>query len=125
MKVRGLTGSTLLIAAVLALWMLATPPNSTAASTNVSIVNYTFSPATVTINVGDTVIWTNQDSVNHTTTSNTRIWDSHNLGKSATFQFTFNQAGTFPYFCDRHEYMTGTVIVQVLMPVGVGVPGTQ
>src|SRR5690349_11794567 len=98
MKAPRLTAGAMLIVAALAAWMLAAPPRSAAANTNVAIVNFAFSPATVTINVGDTVIWTNQDSVNHTTTSNTRIWDSGNLGQSQSFQRTFNQPGTFPYF---------------------------
>lgn len=77
-----------------------------------------FSPATETINVGDTVHWV-WDSDFHSTTSGTfghpdGLWDSgvHNTG--FTFDQTFNQAGSFPYFCSIHGGggMTGTIMVQ-------------
>jgi plastocyanin len=114
MKAQHLTLSALLTAAVLAIWALAAPPRLTAANQNVSIVNFDFSPDPVTINVGDTVTWTNNDGATHTTTSDTAgIWDSGNLGMSATFQHTFTQAGTFPYHCERHPNMQATVVVQV------------
>jgi plastocyanin len=112
MKSQRLTLSALLIVAVLAVWALVAPPMSTAANQNVSIVDFSFSQPTVTIHIGDTVTWTNNGQFTHTTTSDTNIWDSGDLGSSATFQQTFNQAGTFPYHCARHPFMQAMVVVR-------------
>ncbi len=71
-----------------------------------------FEPATVTINVGDTVTWRNTDDVPHTSTSDDGVWDSGALAAGEEFSFTFEEAGTFPYFCEFHPGMEGTVVVQ-------------
>jgi plastocyanin len=71
-----------------------------------------FRPATITINVGDTVTWRNTDDVPHTSTSEDDVWDSGSLGAGEEFSFTFEEAGTFPYFCEFHPGMEGTVVVQ-------------
>jgi glucose/arabinose dehydrogenase/plastocyanin len=90
---------------------------SPAATREVAIQNFAFVPETVTINVGDTVLWRNLDSDSHTSTSGTSptpngVWDSGNFGRNQTFSRTFGSAGTFPYFCRPHPFMTGRVIVQ-------------
>ena len=71
-----------------------------------------FRPATITINVGDTVTWRNTDDVPHTSTSEDGVWDSGALAAGEEFSFTFEEAGTFPYFCEFHPGMEGTVVVQ-------------
>jgi plastocyanin len=86
-----------------------------ASVTNITIEDFMFSPATVTVKVGSTVKWTNNGPSSHTTTSDAGAWDSGPLsapmsgngyggGGSAagTFQFTFNQTGTFGYHCRIH-----------------------
>ena len=83
---------------------------------DVSIGDFAFSPATITINVGDTVRWTNNGAIVHSTTSGTSPtadgkWDSGLLSNGQSFSFTFTQAGTYSYFCSIH-FFTGTVIVQ-------------
>lgn len=83
-----------------------------AATHNVSIVGFAFSPREITIEVGDTVIWTEKDGAFHTTTSDTGVWDSGTLELNETFPFTFNTAGDYPYHCTPHPGMTGTVIVR-------------
>jgi len=89
---------------------------SNATVTNVTIQDFTFSPANVTVKMGSTVKWTNNGPSSHTTTSDTGVWDSMALnaptsgggygggGGSAggTFQFTFTQAGTYGYHCTLH-----------------------
>jgi plastocyanin len=77
-----------------------------------TIVDFSFSPATVTIHVGDTVTWTNQGKQPHTATANDGSFDTGTLktGQSASHQFT--KAGTFAYICSIHPFMHGTVIVQ-------------
>jgi len=84
---------------------------SNPSSPEVAIKGFAFSPATLTVKVGTTVKWTNKDSVAHTVTSDTGLFDSGDLAAGDTFSFTFNQAGTFAYHCTMHPSMTATIIV--------------
>jgi plastocyanin len=86
----------------------------------VTIQDFTFSPAVLTIKAGTSVRWTNNGPSAHTTTSDTGVWDSGVLsapgsaggmsggmsggGGSAgnTFDFTFTQPGTYQYHCTLH-----------------------
>jgi plastocyanin len=71
-----------------------------------------YNPSPVTIAAGTTVRWTNNDTITHTSTSNTGVWSSGNLQPGGTFDFTFQTSGTFTYHCAIHPGMTGTVVVQ-------------
>jgi plastocyanin len=85
-----------------------------AADVAVNIVNFTFNPSPLTIPVGTTVVWTNQDTAPHTATSDPGsafTFDTGNLQKGQSGRVTFNTAGTFTYFCKVHPNMHGTVIV--------------
>jgi plastocyanin len=101
------------------------PPSGTIA---VTIQDFSFSPASLTIKAGTTVRWTNNGPSAHTTTSDGGTWASAALsahqggngygGGSAggTFDFTFTQSGTYPYHCSLHPPsmypgFTGTVTV--------------
>ncbi|HET6622735.1 MAG TPA: cupredoxin family copper-binding protein [Candidatus Saccharimonadales bacterium] len=80
----------------------------------VTIEQYAFSPATITIKAGTTVTWTNRDSVNHTVTSDDGSaikFDSGDMAQGQTYQFTFDQPGTYNYHCTPHPFMRGTVVV--------------
>jgi plastocyanin len=81
-------------------------------TTNVMVGDIFFSPKSVTISVGDRVKWTWTGSIQHSTTSNTGLWDSGLRGKGATFTNAFNTAGTFPYHCTLHAGQVGTVTVK-------------
>jgi plastocyanin len=89
------------------------PPNSM----SVAVKDDFFDPAALTVPSGTTVLWQNQGNSNHTVTSGsanavTGMFDSP-LNNGQTFQFTFTQAGTFPYFCRIHgQMMSGTIVVQ-------------
>jgi plastocyanin len=83
-----------------------------AAGNAVSIANFAFSPASITVKVGDQVTWTNNDSTTHTVTADDNSFSSGDLAPGATFSFTFTKAGTFPYHCSIHTSMKGTVVVQ-------------
>ena len=65
----------------------------------IDIQGYAFSPSSITINVGDTIVWTNYDSASHTVTSNDGTFDSGSISNGNTFSFTFTSAGTFNYYC--------------------------
>ena len=82
------------------------------ATMDVTIQNFAFSPETLTVAPGTTVIWTNKDSVDHTVTSDTGAWpDSGSLATNKTFSHTFTKAGTYPYHCSIHPSMKATVVV--------------
>lgn len=74
--------------------------------------NRAYDPATVTVKVGDTVMWVNQDSPQHDVVADNGEFKSDLFDKGATFSFTFTKAGTYPYHCSIHPGMVGTVIVQ-------------
>ncbi len=87
----------------------ATPAPSAVAA---KIVDFGFTPATLTVTVGTTVTWTNTGQVDHTVTANGGVFDSGTLSPGASFSFTFKVAGAFAYHCAIHPFMTGTVIVK-------------
>ncbi len=70
-----------------------------------------FSPEDLTINVGDTVTWTNDDDSPHTVTADDDQFNSGNMGEGATWSYTFTEAGTYDYHCNYHGSMTGSVTV--------------
>ena len=103
------------------------PPNSTPTPTAPTptptpeavfsnIVDFTLE--NLTVSAGTTVMWVNQDRAPHTTTAGTSgnnrtgEWDSGNLRQDETFSFTFDEPGTFPYFCNLHSNMKATVTVE-------------
>jgi amicyanin len=77
----------------------------------VKIKNFGFSPATITVKVGSTVVWTNDDAVQHDITFDGGGVASSVLGHNDTFSHTFTTAGTYHYICSIHPFMHGTVIV--------------
>jgi len=87
--------------------------NEVAPSTNqISLINIKFVPNTVTVPVGTTITWTNNESPTHTVTSDTPLFDSGDLLQNKIFSYKFITAGSFPYHCNYHGGMTGTIIVQ-------------
>jgi plastocyanin len=85
-----------------------------AGATTVTIQDFHYSPANVTISAGHTVFWMNNGPSAHTTTSDTGVWDSGTLGAptgggpygggtaGGTFEMTFNTPGTYPFHCKLH-----------------------
>jgi plastocyanin len=88
-----------------------TPP-AISGITTVSISGYAFDPVTITIKAGQSITWTNKDSVVHTVTADDGSWASKELANGDTYTQTFTTAGTYNYHCAAHPYMTGTVIVE-------------
>jgi len=86
-------------------------------TTNVPIQNFAFTPSVITIGVNGVVKWTNGDAVAHTVTSGIAPngdsrFDSGNLGAGSAVCVQFLSAGSYPYFCAIHTFMTGNVTVQ-------------
>lgn len=87
------------------------PPTNTSPNT-VTISNYSFSPATLTVKSGTAVTWQNDDPTTHTSTSDNGVWDTGNINSSGSKSITFNTAGTYKYHCTYHPMMVGTIVVQ-------------
>jgi len=81
------------------------------------VTNECYLPASVSISVGDTVVWNNVDTAAHTVTSGNPsdgpdgVFDSSLVMAGKSFEFTFNEAGSYEYFCMVHPWMIGTVQV--------------
>lgn len=98
---------------------------------NCSQSNNCFSPDTVTVAPGTTVEWQNNDKVSHTVTSGSpsdnqtgTIFDSSLIAAGKDFTFTFNNPGTYNYFCQVHPWMTGQVIVSASAVTTPSTPST-
>lgn len=82
-----------------------------AATHQVSIQNFAFSPANLTISAGDTVVFTNNDSAPHTATADNGSFDTGRLSGGASAQLTFGSPGSYSYICSFHPNMKGTITV--------------
>jgi amicyanin len=79
----------------------------------VTIKNFAYSPANLTVSVGTVVTWTNEDVAPHTVTSDTGSeLNSTNLAQGQTYSHTFSTAGTFPYHCTIHPNMKAQIVVE-------------
>jgi plastocyanin len=83
-----------------------------AADQTVSIEGFAFAPASVTVEVGDSVTWTNADDAAHTATAGDGSFDTESIAAGESSTITFDTAGTFAYVCAIHPTMSGTVVVE-------------
>lgn len=100
-----------------------------AVDSDVTLVSLNFMPETLTVSAGDTVTWVNGEPITHTITSGTfsdvdattglraseaadGLFDERLGEEGGTFSYTFDTAGTFQYFCDIHDGMNATVVVE-------------
>ena len=97
----------------------ASTTTSTGSNTNSSIVlnasiltSTAFSPNPIIVKVGDSVTWVNNNTTAHTSIANGGAWASGNINPGGSFKATMTAAGTFPYHCNIHPGMIGTVTVQ-------------
>jgi plastocyanin len=77
----------------------------------VTISNFAYSPAQLTITQGQSVTFVNQDDVGHTVTAEDGSFDSKMLDKSKSWTFKFDKAGTYKYYCTVHPSMHGIITV--------------
>jgi len=71
-----------------------------------------FTPATLTLHVGEEVTWENHDSQDHSAVADNGIFNSDVIGPGQTYRWTATKPGTFQYGCFIHPDMRGTIIVQ-------------
>jgi plastocyanin len=97
---------------------LPTPTSAPSASqgenVTVDITNSVYVQKDVTVTPGTTVVWVNHDEDEHTVTSSSepRVLDSGIFEQNETFEFTFDEEGSYEYFCEVHDWMQGTVTVE-------------
>lgn len=78
----------------------------------ITIDNFTFSPAKLTVTKGTEVIWTNHDDIPHTIVLTSNGVRSKALDTDKTFSYQFDKAGTYAYICGLHPHMHGQVVVK-------------
>ncbi|HWK11921.1 MAG TPA: plastocyanin/azurin family copper-binding protein [Vicinamibacterales bacterium] len=87
-------------------------PNSpTPTTANAAITGSGFTPATIDISVGSTVVWTNNDTVPHSVVADGGQFNSGTIGPGAKYSYAFPAAGNFPYHDAANPRMTGMVNV--------------
>jgi plastocyanin len=88
-------------------------PAAKGGSGDVTMKDIKFHPSKVSIKTGQTVVWTNDDSVGHDVTSDTfKSGDPGGIENGQTFQHKFAKKGTFKYQCSVHPGMEGTIVVK-------------
>jgi plastocyanin len=97
-----------------------------AATNYIEILDATFNPDQLAIRVRDTVVWLQNDSAEHTVTSDDGLFDSGTLFEDEFFSYTFEEAGRFPYYCDFHGFPGGGMsgVIQVFEPGENPAPAT-
>lgn len=114
-RISGLVGLSLLFSIVLISCSKSSSSNNIAplpSSNTVSIVNMSFTPASITVSPGTTVKWNNNDNMTHTVTGDDKSFDSGDISAGSSFARMFSVAGTYAYHCTIHPSMTGTVVVK-------------
>lgn len=86
-------------------------PSPASATTAVSISDFAFQPAALTVPIGTTITWTNGGATQHTVTADDDSFDSGTLAVGATYSTTAHLAGTIAYHCAIHSQMKGTIVV--------------
>jgi plastocyanin len=106
----------LVMSAVLA-WLAVPAPTSADVALQsdeergVAISAFSFEPAVLTVNIGDSVTWVNTDGVPHTSTAAlNHLWGDL-LTSTESFTYTFDTPGTYAYFCEMHPAMVGSINV--------------
>ena len=78
----------------------------------IAIEGFKYAPEDVTVDVGTTVTWTNEDAAPHTATADDGSFDTGDLREGGKGEVTFRKAGSFAYFCEFHKFMRANVTVR-------------
>jgi plastocyanin len=83
--------------------------NAAGSGTAISIKDFQYHPDPITVKAGTAVTVTNDDGTVHTLTADDKSFDTGELDGGARTTITITKPGTYKYFCDIHNYMTGTI----------------
>lgn len=86
-------------------------PSAAGGEVDVTIADFNFDPANITATAGQTVTFTNSDSAPHTATLDNGSCTTPNINQGESSALTFNAAGTYPFHCNVHPNMKGTITV--------------
>ncbi len=93
-------------------WRGAGQASAQNADAKITIDNFTFAPAELTISVGTTVTWDNHDDIPHSVVEKNKLFRSKALDTDESYSFTVTSAGVYDYFCGLHPHMVGKIIVK-------------
>ena len=85
---------------------------SAAATDQIEIADLKYDPESVTVDAGTEVTWTNSDDAAHTATADDSSFDTGDLDQGDSNSVTFDEPGTFTYYCRFHPFMKATVEVK-------------
>ena len=108
---RSLVAAAAILVAAAAILVCLGGATAQAQELKVTIDNFPFTPAELTVKVGDTVTWTNHDDIPHTVVSAGKF-RSKAMDTDNSFSFTLTSAGDYKYFCSLHPHMTGMIKVE-------------
>jgi plastocyanin len=94
----------------------ASTPAPASGSASVTIHDFAYEPRAITIIAGTTVTWTNEDATRHTVTADDGSFRSRPLSQGQTFSHRFASPGSYPYYCEIHTSMRGTITVRASGP---------
>ncbi len=94
--------------------LLAATAATRAGGGQVTIDNFAFTPAEITVSPGTTVTWLNRDDIPHTVTdaAEPKAFKSPPLDTGDSFSHVFTEPGTYRYFCSLHAHMQGSIVVR-------------
>jgi plastocyanin len=78
----------------------------------IEILDFEFAPEEITVPAGATITFTNEDSAAHTATADDSSFDTKELGQGDSVKETFDDPGTYSYYCRFHVFMKGSVVVE-------------
>jgi plastocyanin len=109
---QAITGVLLSVCVALSILTLASSAASKPATHTVVLRGMKNVPATLMVNVGDTVIWKNEDVVPHTATDKGKSFDSGNIEPGGSWSYVVNRKGTYSYYCAYHPNTRGRLVVR-------------
>jgi len=117
MLIRKISAALLMTAALSGAAFAQTSASSSPTTHTITIKNFGFDPADLTVNVGDTIEWKNTDVYTHTATttkdaSNSAQFDSGNIRKDGTYRYVVKAKGTYNYYCTYHPNMKAKLEVK-------------
>jgi plastocyanin len=98
--------------AMLALCLVVAAHAAAAATHTITMDGTSFSPETLTVKRGDSVLWVNKDPFPHTATAASKAFDSKSVAPGKSWRYVANKTGTFDYVCAFHPTMKGRLVVE-------------